>query len=153
MIRIIRAATLAALHTETETVRAEAEQNLKAAAVAAEETARANADLAELRAELARAEGELASLRAQLFLDAEDRVALRMLLRTARRQAGALDRVYVLFRLGQLHSIHASQDSAEAAAEAEGAARHGWTTNAPGAAMPPASEVQWRVQPLPLGTI
>ncbi|MEU2770710.1 hypothetical protein ABZ628_28805 [Streptomyces diastaticus] len=38
-------------------------------------------------------------------------------------------------------------------AEAEGAPRSGWTSLGPGAAMPPAAEVPWRIQPLPLGGV
>ncbi|MFG3316074.1 hypothetical protein ACGF0C_29310 [Streptomyces albidoflavus] len=106
---------------------------------------------AEHAAELEAARAELEVSRAQVLLDAEDRVALRALLRTARRQSRALDRVYVLFRRGALHSLHASADSAEAAAEAEGAPRRGWTAHTPGAALPAAAEVDWRIQALPLG--
>ncbi|WP_405184867.1 hypothetical protein [Streptomyces albidoflavus] len=106
---------------------------------------------AEYAAELEAARAEVEAARAQVLLDAEDRVALRALLRTARRQSRALDRVYVLFRHGRLHSLHASADSAEAAAEAESAPRHGWTAHTPGAALPPAAEMAWRIQPLPLG--
>ncbi|MFF3190529.1 hypothetical protein [Streptomyces misionensis] len=153
MIRIMRAATLAALHTETEAARAEAARSVKDAAAAAEETVRARADLADLRATLARVEGELTHLRTQQHLDAEDRVALRMLLRTARKQMAARDQVYVLFRRGELHSIHASQESAEGAAEAEGASRDGWVAFASGASVPPAAEVAWRVQRLPFSTV
>ncbi|MFJ7264973.1 hypothetical protein ACIQV2_33010 [Streptomyces globosus] len=40
---------------------------------------------------------------------------------------------------------------AEGTAEAEGAARDGWTADEPGAALPPAAELIWRVQPLHLG--
>lgn len=97
----------------------------------------------------ARAEAEAS--REQVLLDAEDRVALRMLLRTVRRQAARADRVYVLYRKGELHSVHLSQESAEESAEAEGAPRSGWTKGTPGAAMPPAVEVAWQVQALPLG--
>ncbi|MGA5578327.1 hypothetical protein ACPCK9_26330 [Streptomyces koyangensis] len=106
---------------------------------------------AEYASQLEAARAELEAARAQVLLDAEDRVALRALLRTARRQSRALDRVYVLFRYGRLHSLHASADSAEAAAEAEGAPRCGWTAHSPGAALPPATEMAWRIQPLPLG--
>lgn len=104
----------------------------------------------------ARAEVEAARLQveaalAQVLLDAEDRVALRALLRTARKQAKALDRVFVLFRYGALHSVHVSREAAEVAAEAEGAPRSGWTSLSPGAGEPPAHQVSWRVQPLKLG--
>ncbi|MBB0245050.1 hypothetical protein FNQ90_13260 [Streptomyces alkaliphilus] len=104
------------------------------------------------RAELARLEGELETLRAQQLLDTEDRAVLRMLLRTARKQRlDRLDRVYVLFRYGALHSVHASLEAAEGTAEAEGASPDGWTSHRPGAGMPSAAEVTWRVQPLALG--
>ncbi|MEW2553675.1 hypothetical protein AB0957_18310 [Streptomyces zhihengii] len=86
---------------------------------------------------------------ARLLLDAEDRVTLRALLRTARRHASRTDQVYVLFRHGSLHSVHDSMDAAEGAAETEGAPRSGWTAHTPGA--PPAAETPWRVQVLPLG--
>ncbi|MEU5069127.1 hypothetical protein AB0G95_34370 [Streptomyces virginiae] len=96
------------------------------------------------------AHAEVEEARAQVLLDAEDRVALRALLRIARKSAAPADRVYVLFHRGQFHSVHTSVDGAEAAAEAEGAPRDGWTSHVPGAALPPACEVVWRVQPLPL---
>ncbi|MCA1219269.1 hypothetical protein [Streptomyces sp. 8L] len=85
---------------------------------------------------------------AEILLDSEDRVALRMLLRIVRKQSAGLDRIYALFRHGRLHSVHLSTDDAEAAAEEEGAPRDGWTSHAPGAGLPPASEVTWRIQPL-----
>ncbi|MDT0432897.1 hypothetical protein [Streptomyces salyersiae] len=110
-------------------------------------------DLATARDDLARARGELGPLRAQHLLDIEDRVVLRTLLRTARRQRDRADRVHVLFRNGQLHSLHATSDAAEIAAEAEGAPRSGWTAHAPGAALPSAAEVTWRIQQLPLGGV
>ncbi|QUI36303.1 hypothetical protein H9W91_35810 (plasmid) [Streptomyces alfalfae] len=158
MFRIVRTRTLATLHeecarvesieTETLSLRADLvgqELNYQAALrQAAEER-----DVALTEAEAARKQVEAAL--AQVLLDAEDRVALRALLRTARKQAKALDRVFVLFRYGALHSVHASMDAAEIAAEAEGAARSGWTAQAPGAASPPADQVAWRVQPLKVG--
>lgn len=108
-------------------------------------------ELTAARDDLAHAHGELEILRAQHLLDTEDRVVLRALLRTARRQSARTDRVFVLFHYGRLHSLHSTQDAAESTAEAQGAPRSGWTTTAPGAALPPASEVTWRVQPLRLG--
>ncbi|MFI2315983.1 hypothetical protein AMK17_28390 [Streptomyces sp. CB00072] len=120
---------------------------------------RAGATVEELRAALTRAtqdaarlEGELEALRAQSLLDTEDRQALRTLLRTTRKQSSRADRVYVLFHHGRLHSVHPTVEAAEIAAETEGAPRSGWTTHTPGAALPPACEVTWRVQPLPFGT-
>ncbi|MGW6979633.1 hypothetical protein ACWGE1_09315 [Streptomyces sp. NPDC054932] len=110
----------------------------------------ATAERDEARAERDAFRAEVQEARAQVLLDAEDRVALRALLRTARRQAAAVDRVYVLFHRGRFHSVHTTVDGAEAAAEAEGAPRDGWTAQAPGAAFPPACEVVWRVQPLVL---
>ncbi|PLW73312.1 hypothetical protein C0036_07940, partial [Streptomyces sp. DJ] len=97
----------------------------------------------------ARAAGELEALRAQVFLDTEDRAALRMLLRTARRSA-APRHVFALLRRGELHSVHATWEEAHAAAEAEGASPTGWAPHPPGE-LRPASEVEWRVQPVPLG--
>ncbi|MFF2378641.1 hypothetical protein ACFVUW_30070 [Streptomyces xiamenensis] len=99
--------------------------------------------------ERARLEAEVERLRAQLLLDAEDRVALRQLLKAVRKQDHR--RVYVLFRWGAFHSVHLSSQAAEEAAETEGADRAGWTRLAPGAALPPASEIDWRIQALPLG--
>ncbi|WP_228978443.1 hypothetical protein [Streptomyces sp. DH12] len=112
--------------------------------------ARSHADRLQAERDAARAEGELAALRAQALLDTEDRAVLRALLRTARRRSTA-DRVYALFRRGALHSVHATLEAAEAAAEAEGAPRSGWATQPAGAGTPSAAEVAWRVQPLPLG--
>ncbi|MEU7566350.1 hypothetical protein AB0A99_10085 [Streptomyces fradiae] len=164
MISIVRTRTLRALRsdladaeTRAAAARTDAEQHQQAAEMANDVAIRVELAMEELHERLARAhadasriEGELETLRAQNYLDTEDRAVLRMLLRTARKQARA-DRVYVLFHRGVLHSVHASLEAAEAAAEAEGAPRSGWTTHAPGAAMPPAAEVVWRVQPLPLG--
>ncbi|WP_374986546.1 hypothetical protein [Streptomyces fradiae] len=164
MICIVRTRTLRALRSDladaearAAAARTDADQHQQAAEMANDAAIRAELAIEELHERLARAhadtgrvEGELEALRAQSLLDTEDRAALRMLLRTARKQARA-DRVYVLFHRGVLHSVHASLEAAEGAAEAEGAPREGWTTHAPGAAMPPAAEVTWRVQPLPLG--
>ncbi|MEU3221209.1 hypothetical protein [Streptomyces sp. NPDC006971] len=161
-IRIIRADELAKLRTaadELAELRPLLAQVLTESATVADSAIRAETTAETLRDELARAitaaaraEGELAALRAQHLLDAEDRVALRMLLRTARKeQARDADRVYVLLHYGALHSVHTTRGAAEIAAEAEGAPRSNWTTLTPGAAAPPASEVTWRVQPLPLG--
>ncbi|MGK5497555.1 hypothetical protein [Streptomyces sp. URMC 125] len=162
MFRIIRTTTLAALHAdrvELAAVRAELEATRAArqaaegreadAAIREEDTA---IDLEKTRVELAAVRAELETLRAQHLLDTEDRATLRALLRTARKQA-ARNHVYALFRHGQLHSLHATTEAAEEAAEAEGAPREGWTTLKPGAALPPAAEVAWRVQPLPLGGV
>ncbi|MEV7442006.1 hypothetical protein AB0O22_12740 [Streptomyces sp. NPDC091204] len=108
----------------------------------------AAAERDEARDERDAARKEVEEARAQVLLDAEDRVALRVLLRTARRQDAT--RVHVLFHRGRFHSVHTTVEGAEAAAEAEGAPRGGWTAHAPGEALPPASEVVWRVQPLTL---
>ncbi|TWV41326.1 hypothetical protein FRZ03_21325 [Streptomyces misionensis] len=165
MIAVVRTRTLRALRTglseaETEAAaaRAEGEQHRKEAALATDSAIRAETALEELRAALARTtadaarlEGELEILRAQSLLDTEDRQALRTLLRVTRKQNGRAERVYVLFHRGELHSVHATAEAAESAAEAEGAPRSGWTAHTPGAALPPACEVLWRVQPLPLG--
>ncbi|MFJ2186296.1 hypothetical protein ACIOJG_37435 [Streptomyces anulatus] len=109
--------------------------------------------LAAARDDLARAQGELDALRPQHLLDTEDRVALRTLLRTARRQEARADRVHVLYHHGQLHSVHATRDAAEIAAESEGADRDGWTS--PRASDVPSHvyEVAWRIQALTLGSV
>lgn len=164
MISICRTRTLRALRTSlsdaeaaASSARAEAAGHRQDVEVVTDSANRAEASAAELRAalarttaEAARAEGELQALRAQALLDTEDRAALRMLLNITRKQSRAA-RVYVLFRRGELHSVHPTIEAAEAAAEAEGAPRSGWTNHTPGAAFPPAVEVDWRVQPLPLG--
>ncbi|MEU3050112.1 hypothetical protein [Streptomyces sp. NPDC006984] len=148
---------MTALRDDLEAARQGRDQALAEAAAATDAAIRAEAvaeqqqcRLDRAHADRGRAEGELDALRAQSLLDTEDRQALRTLLRITRKQQHA-DRVYVLFRHGRLHSVHATLDAAEAAAEAEGAPRSGWTTHPPGAAMPPAAEVTWRVQPLPVG--
>ncbi|MFE9385655.1 hypothetical protein ACFYMO_20865 [Streptomyces sp. NPDC007025] len=163
MITLVRRSTLTALRSgltqaqaETAAARQEAQQHGAESQRSTDSAIRAESALQELQGALARSredaarlEGELDALRAQSLLDTEDRQALRTLLRVTRKQQ--TDRVYVLLHHGQLHSVHASVEAAEAAAEAEGAPRSGWTTLPPGAAHPPASEVSWRVQPLPLG--
>jgi hypothetical protein len=158
VFRIVRTRTLATLHeecarvesieTEALSLRTDLETQEQGYLAVIKQTAQER-DAARAEAEAARKQVEDAL--AQVLLDAEDRVALRALLRTARKQAKALDRVFVLFRYGALHSIHASMDAAEIAAEAEGAPRSGWTSQPPGAASPPADQVAWRVQPLKLG--
>ncbi|MFJ4014433.1 hypothetical protein [Streptomyces sp. NPDC090026] len=164
MIALLRTRTLHALRTrttqaETEAAaaRAEAEQHRQEACLATDAAIRAETTAEQLRttlthttAEAARLEGELTALRAQSRLDTEDRQALRTLLRITRKHSTSTDRVWVLFHRGRLHSLHPTADAAEAAAEAEGAPRSGWTSHTPGAALPPACEVTWRVQPLPL---
>ncbi|MFD8147353.1 hypothetical protein [Streptomyces sp. NPDC059708] len=165
MYRIVRTTTHAALVADLDQARTERDQALA-------ELDQTRADAAEseqvvedgllavirqvtrerdvARIALAETGAELAHAQAQVLLDAEDRVALRALLRTARKQGDDRDRVYVLFRRGSLHSLHRSAAAAEKAAEAEGAAPGGWTAAVPGAALPPASEVAWRVQALAL---
>ncbi|MDP9616419.1 hypothetical protein [Streptomyces demainii] len=157
-VRIVRTDTLQALRAELEQMRdqlAAARHEAELAtdsAIRAETTAeRLHEDLLRVTADAARDAGELEILRAQTLLDTEDRATLRILLRTVRKQSPSANRVYALFRRGELHSIHASMEAAEAAAEAEGAPRSGWTSHTAGAALPPAREVEWRVQPLPLG--
>ncbi|MET9762087.1 hypothetical protein ABZ016_24025 [Streptomyces sp. NPDC006372] len=164
MIRIVRTKTLRTLHaglTEAETAtasaRAEAEQHRKEARTAADSAIRAETALEDLRTEHARTvtsaarnEGELETLRAQVLLDTEDRAALRMLLRTARKTATAQQHVFVLMRRGELHSVHPSREDAEKAAERDGAHPDGWLTQgAPGTDCH-ATEVAWRIQPMPL---
>ncbi|MFI5987379.1 hypothetical protein ACIBEA_41750 [Streptomyces sp. NPDC051555] len=109
------------------------------------------AALGRATADTARAEGELHALRPELLLDTEDRAALRKLVHIARKQTARATRVYALFHQGALHSVHASVEAAESAAEAEGAPPDGWTAYTPGSGVPGAAEVVWRVQPLPLG--
>ncbi|RCG20775.1 hypothetical protein DTL70_21105 [Streptomyces diacarni] len=142
-------AATAAAHEDAEQRRAESQRSAESATRAELAVEELRGALARSRADTARLEGELGALRAQSLLDNEDRQALRMLLRIARKQRA--DRVYVLFHHGELHSVHATLEAAESTAEAEGADRSGWTTHTPGAALPPASEVSWRVQPLPFG--
>lgn len=152
MLRIVRSRTLDALRVDQVAAIDTAERLAGDIAIRAEETIKKlRAQLEEARTEAARTAGELEALRSQQLLDTEDRAALRLLLVATRKQRQTLDRVFVLFRRGVLHSVHASADAAEAAAEAEGAPRHGWTAHTPGAALPAAAEVDWRVQPLPLG--
>ncbi|MFJ8374079.1 hypothetical protein ACIQ9I_21175 [Streptomyces sp. NPDC094461] len=166
MIRIVRTRTLNALRTsltEAQTTasaaREEAEQHQWASELATDSAIRAEAALEKLQTaalqravDVARFEGELEGLRAQSLLDTEDRQALRMLLRTARKQATRADRVYVLLHFGELHSVHTTRDAAEIAAEAEGAPRDGWTSSTTCCPSPaPASEVPWRIRPVPLG--
>ncbi|MGW1143837.1 hypothetical protein ACWD6I_01990 [Streptomyces sp. NPDC002454] len=155
MIRVVRTRTLTALRSAlgeaeaaTNVAQAAAEQHQTQHRLAADRAALAQKAVADLRAEAARLEGEVTALRAQSLLDTEDRQALRTLLKITRKHS---DRVYALFHHGELHSVHTTLAAAEAAAEAEGAARSGWTTHTPGSALPPAREVRWRVQPLPLG--
>ncbi|MFF5783202.1 hypothetical protein ACFY7Y_40605 [Streptomyces virginiae] len=180
MFRIVRSTTLRTLRSENDQQRTELEQahteagTANDSAIRAEGTAEglaeqlrrvkqdADAEFEGMRAVLKQATGErdaarderdaaraeVEEARAQVLLDAEDRVALRALLRTARRHDA--NRVHVLFHRGRFHSVHATVAGAEAAAEAEGAPRDGWTSTPPGAACPPACEVVWRVQPLTL---
>lgn len=166
MITLIRTRTLDDLRTDltnreadARAARSKGEQHELERDLATAAANRAGVTVEELRAALTRAtqdaarlEGELETLRAQSLLDTEDRQALRTLLRTTRKQNSRADRVYVLFHHGNLHSVHPTVEAAENAAEAEGAPRSGWTTHTPGAALPPACEVTWRVQPLPFGT-
>ncbi|CAL9618181.1 hypothetical protein SUDANB58_05771 (plasmid) [Streptomyces sp. enrichment culture] len=175
MLRIIRTTTLDTLRADSAAlpaVREERDQAKQEAALATDSAIRAETVAEQQLRELARAHvarlqaererdtarteleetrKELDAARAQVLLDAEDRVTLRKLLRTARRSETRMDRVYVLFRQGAFHSVHATAEAAEIAAEEEGAPRSGWTSTAPGAALPPASEVAWRIQALPLG--
>ncbi|EPD91423.1 hypothetical protein HMPREF1486_04991 [Streptomyces sp. HPH0547] len=144
-------AAAAAAREEAEQHRAESEHSTDSAIRAELAVEDLQIALARSKADAARLEGEMKALRAQSVLDNEDRQTLRTLLRITRKQSAQADRVYVLFRRGQLHSVHATLEAAESAAEAEGAPRSGWSTHTPGAALPPASEVLWRVQPLPLG--
>ncbi|MFI5526877.1 hypothetical protein [Streptomyces platensis] len=151
MFRIVRTRTLATLHDECARAESMETEALALRTDLAEQERGFAALLKQTGEERDEARAEAKAARAQVLLDAEDRVALRTLLRVTRKQSRALDRVYVLFRRGKLHSVHASMDAAEGAAEAEGAERSAWTSHTPGAAFPAADEVAWRVQPLPLG--
>jgi hypothetical protein len=156
MITIVRTRTLRTLRADLQAASTEAEQRRREAEIVTDSAIRAEIALEELRADLARTiaeaartEGELETLRAQVFLDTEDRAALRMLLRTAKKTATAPRQVYALLHRGELHSVHESRDAAEKAAESEGAAPGGWVTHGtPGTQTPP-REVLWRVQPMP----
>ncbi|WP_031123822.1 hypothetical protein [Streptomyces sp. NRRL S-623] len=166
MITLIRTRTLNTLRTDLATAESEAQAARVEANACLEQSGDMldhlthaddvadglRTDLAQSRLDAARLEGELEALRAQALLDTEDRQALRTLLRATRKQNQRADRVYALFHQGRLHSVHPTVEAAEIAAESEGAPRSGWTTHTPGAAMPPACEVAWRVQPLPFGT-
>lgn len=164
MIAIVRTRTLRALRTgltEAETAaeaaRSDAEKHQQDAQKATDSAIRAETALEELRAEhartttaAARAAGELETLHAQHLLDTEDRAVLRMLLRNARKTAAAQQRVFVLMRRGELHSVHPTREDAEKAAEREGAHRDGWFTQGAAGTDCPASEVAWRIQPMPM---
>ncbi|QDY77533.1 hypothetical protein [Streptomyces qinzhouensis] len=165
MITLVRTHTLRTLRDSISAAqgaaaaaRSEAEYRQQDQQFATDAAIRAETCVEELRTALARTmahaarlEGELKALRAQSLLDTEDRQALRTLLRITRKQNAWGERVYVLFHRGELHSVHATVEAAETAAEAAGAPRSGWTAHTPGAALPPAHEDQWRIQPLPLG--
>ncbi|MFJ2790641.1 hypothetical protein ACIPDW_08205 [Streptomyces sp. NPDC087290] len=167
MIRIVRTSTLTALHTsltEAQTAasvaREEADQQRWASELATDSAIRAENALEKLQTtalqqavDVAHLTGELEALRAQSLLDTEDRQALRTLLRVARKQASRAAYVYVLLHFGEVHSVHATWDAAEIAAEAEGAPRTGWTSLATldDGTPTPASGVSWRIRQLPLG--
>ncbi|MFE7410213.1 hypothetical protein [Streptomyces laurentii] len=166
MIKLVPTRTLRALHarlseaeTAAEAARASYERIVEwnCALVdsvdrAEEVSARLRAELCEATAGVARLEGELETLRAQSLLDTEDRQALRTLLRATRKQNARADRVFVLLRFGDLHSVHATRDAAEIAAEAEGAPRSGWfTPSTHGETPAPAAGVPWVIRPVPLG--
>ncbi|MFJ4576151.1 hypothetical protein ACIP4W_32995 [Streptomyces sp. NPDC088846] len=165
MIAIVRTHTLRALRdsvSEAETkaaaARAEADQHQWSSELATDSAIRAEDALEEQRTALAQAtvtnarlEGELETLRAQSLLDTEDRQALRTLLRVARKQASRAAYVYVLLRFGEVHSVHATRDEAEIAAEAEGASREGWVTHSAHGAAPAATDTAWRIHPVKLG--
>jgi hypothetical protein len=162
VFRLVRTSTLTTLRQDAaaaEARAAEAEQVVDQTAELREadcadyeaQLATLRQQLGEARADAVCAAAELETARAQVLLDAEDRVALRMLLRTAKKQVARTERVHVLLRYGRLHSVHATPEAAEEAAEAEGAERGGWTVQRPGAATPEASEVPWRIEPLALG--
>ncbi|MGW2896825.1 hypothetical protein ACWDAO_19965 [Streptomyces sp. NPDC001212] len=160
MIAIVRTRTLRALRagiadaeTAAEAARAETEQHRQEAETATDSAIRAETALEDLRTRTAtsvgRTEGELETLRAQVFLDTEDRAALRMLLRTTRKTA-VPQRVFVVLKRGELHSVHGTREAAEKAAERDGAHPDGWFTQGGPGTHCPASEVQWCIQPMPL---
>ncbi|ODA69535.1 hypothetical protein [Streptomyces sp. AVP053U2] len=154
MITIVRTRTLRALRASI----TEAETAAKAARTddSAIRTETALEDLhaqhAALTAAAARDAGELQTLRAQHLLDTEDRAVLRTLLRTARKTAAAQQHVFVLMQRGALHSVHATREDAEQAAERDGAHPDGWLTQGVLDTDAPAYEVAWRIQPMPIGT-
>ncbi|WP_130799805.1 hypothetical protein [Streptomyces otsuchiensis] len=88
----------------------------------------------------------------QVLLDHEDRVVLRTLLRAARRQEERdRDAVYLLYRRGELHSVHRSREGAETAAEKDGAVPGGWAPCPPGSKPPSdSSPTGWRIEPVRL---
>ncbi|MEV6833623.1 hypothetical protein AB0N17_03670 [Streptomyces sp. NPDC051133] len=156
MIAIVRTRTLRALRAGI----AEAEAATAAARIeartATDSAIRAENALEDLRsthasstAEAARAQGELEALRAQVLLDTEDRAALRMLLRTARKSAGP-QQVFVLLHYGRFHSVHGTREDAEKAAERDGAHPDGWLTQGAPGTQRPEAEVTWRIQPMPI---
>ncbi|MEU7048047.1 hypothetical protein [Streptomyces eurythermus] len=156
MIAILRTRTLRALRTSLAAAETEAERLQQEVEIVSDSAIRAETTLEDLRdaharsiADGARAEGELSALRSQILLDTEDRAVLRMLLRQARKAAGP-QQVYVLLRRGAFHSVHASREAAEEAAEREGAPRDGWFVQGGQGAPPPTAEVPWRIQPVPL---
>ncbi|ARI52841.1 hypothetical protein A6E92_12010 [Streptomyces sp. S8] len=167
MITVIRTRTLSTLRTDLATAEADAEAARVEANACLEQSGDMldhlthaddvadglRAELAQSRLNAARLEGELEALRAQVLLDTEDRQALRTLLRATRKHNQRADRVYVLFHHGELHSVHATSTAAEIAAEAEGAARDGWTphTTCCDDTTAPAAKVRWRIQPVLLG--
>ncbi|MEV6803162.1 hypothetical protein [Streptomyces sp. NPDC051132] len=155
-LRTLRA-SLATAETQAETARALAEQLEQEVQIVAESAIRAETALEDLRnaharsiADGARAEGELKALRAQALLDTEDRAALRMLLRQARKTAAGPRHVYVLLQRGRFHSVHETREAAEEAAERDGAPRDGWLTQGGPGARHPDAEVLWCIQPVPL---
>ena len=142
-LRLIRTADLAELRTaaaelaELRPLLAQAQQSAELAtdsAIRTETTAETlREELARTITAAARAEGELTALRAQ--------------------QARLADHVYVLLRFGEVHSVHASWDAAEIAAESEGAPRAGWgalTRCSDGTPTSP-REVPWRILRVPRG--
>ncbi|SOD67055.1 hypothetical protein SAMN06297387_12847 [Streptomyces zhaozhouensis] len=109
-------------------------------------------ELEDQLAELNREADEMRLVADRPLLDHEDQVALRALLRQARRQARDPG-VWVLLERGELHSVHSTREDAEDAAEALGAPRDGWTwqTSPAEDVRRTATEVLWRIQRMPLG--
>ncbi|MEV7867459.1 hypothetical protein AB0P17_15460 [Streptomyces sp. NPDC088124] len=162
MFRITRTKTQTALraeldqaHADLAELRAVADALRSGADRAADAASRAELTAERLRDQLAattststRTEGELTVLRAQHLLDTEDRVVLRALLRTARKTQ-ATERVHIVFRKGEVHSVHVTAEDAEDAAEREGAAGN-WAAVPPGTAQHTDGPAPWCIQRFPL---
>lgn len=164
MIRITRASTLADLTTtaarvpDMEEELAQAHEDLGTLRSLADDDAQRigtlHTSLKELDEDHTELRKQLRAAQEQVLLDHEDRVVLRALLRAARRQEQRdRDTVYLLYRRGELHSVHRSREVAETAAEKDGAVPGGWAPCPPGAQPPSDDSVPtgWRIEPVRLG--